>query len=96
MVAELRRTLNVWSAVGVSVALMAPSMAININPQGTATAVGRAVPLAFLLATVGVLLIAHTAYGAPEWRERALEAGFDGFLCKPCEVGELLSLLRER
>lgn len=60
MVAELRRALNVWSAVGVSVALMAPSMAININPQGTATAVGRAVPLAFLLATVGVLLIAHT------------------------------------
>lgn len=58
--ATLRRTLNVWSAVGVSVALMAPSMAININPQGTATAVGRAVPLAFLMATVGVLLIAHT------------------------------------
>ena len=56
----LRRTLNVWSAVGVSVALMAPSMAININPQGTATAVGRAVPLAFLLASGGVLLIAHT------------------------------------
>ncbi len=57
----LRRTLNVWSAVGVSVALMAPSMAININPQGTASAVGRAVPLAFLLASVGgVLLIAHT------------------------------------
>lgn len=59
-VGTLRRTLNVWSAVGVSVALMAPSMAININPQGTATAVGRAVPLAFLLATIGVLLIAHT------------------------------------
>ncbi|AKK28166.1 hypothetical protein AB431_17400 [Mycobacterium sp. EPa45] len=39
---------------------MAPSMAININPQGTASAVGRAVPLAFLMATVGVLLIAHT------------------------------------
>ena len=35
-------------------------MAININPQGTAAAVGRAVPLAFVLATVGVLLIAHT------------------------------------
>ena len=56
----LARTLNVWSAVGVSVALMAPSMAININPQGTAAAVGRAVPLAFLLAGIGVLLIAHT------------------------------------
>ena len=57
---ELRPTLSVWSAVGVSVALMAPSMAININPQGTAAVVGRAVPLAFLLASVGVLLIAHT------------------------------------
>ena len=30
---ELRAALSVWSAVGVSVALMAPSMAININPQ---------------------------------------------------------------
>ena len=57
---ELRPTLSVWSAVGVSVALMAPSMAVNINPQGTAAVVGRAVPLAFLLASVGVLLIAHT------------------------------------
>jgi amino acid transporter len=39
---------------------MAPSMAININPQGAAPVVGRAVPVAFLLATVGVLLIAYT------------------------------------
>src|SRR6478609_9789020 len=39
---------------------MAPSMAANINPQGTAGSVGRAVPLAFLLATLGVLLIAYT------------------------------------
>ena len=31
----LRRTLSVWQAVGLSVALMAPSMAANINPQGT-------------------------------------------------------------
>ena len=45
----------------VSLALMAPSMAANINPQGTAdTGVGRAVPLAFALATIGVLLIAWT------------------------------------
>jgi amino acid transporter len=55
----LRRTLSVWQAVGLSVALMAPSMAANINPQGTATFVGRAVPLAFLLAAVGVLLVAY-------------------------------------
>jgi len=38
---------------------MAPSMAANINPQGTATTVGRAVPVAFLLATIGVLLVAY-------------------------------------
>ncbi|MBO0852036.1 MAG: APC family permease, partial [Pseudonocardia sp.] len=55
----LRRGLNVWQAVGLSIALMAPSMAANINPQGTAKTVGRAVPLAFLIATVGVLLVAY-------------------------------------
>ena len=55
----LRRSLSVWQAVGLSVALMAPSMAANINPQGTAGTVGRAVPLAFLLAAVGVLLVAY-------------------------------------
>ena len=57
---KLKRNLSVWEAIGVSIALMAPSMAANINPQGTATVVGRAVPLAFALATVGVLLIAYT------------------------------------
>lgn len=56
----LRRTLSVWEAIGVSVALMAPSMAVNINPQGIATTVGRAVPLAFALATASVLLISWT------------------------------------
>ena len=56
---KLRRELNVWEAIGISLALMAPSMAANINPQGTAAQVGRAVPLAFLVATVGVLLVAY-------------------------------------
>jgi amino acid transporter len=56
----LRRELSVWEAIGLSLALMAPSMAVNINPQGTAGSVGRAVPLAFALATLGVLLIAYT------------------------------------
>jgi len=41
----LKRSLSVWQAVGLSLALMAPS----INPQG-AIGAGRAVPLAFLLA----------------------------------------------
>jgi amino acid transporter len=55
----LRRGLSVWQAVGISVALMAPSMAININPQGTAGLIGRATPLAFFLAAIAVLLIAY-------------------------------------
>lgn len=58
--AHLRRELSVWEAVGISVALMAPSAAVNINPQAAAGTVGRAVPLVFALATVGVLLIAYT------------------------------------
>src|SRR6266571_5662005 len=36
----LKRSLSVWAAVGVSVALMAPSMAANINPQGSASYAG--------------------------------------------------------
>ncbi|NUR08363.1 MAG: APC family permease [Nocardioidaceae bacterium] len=55
----LRPSLSVWQAVGISVALMAPSMAANINPQGTAGLVGQATPLAFFLAAVAVLLIAY-------------------------------------
>jgi amino acid transporter len=56
---NLRKNLSLWQAVGLSVALMAPSMAANINPQGTAATVGRAVPLTFVVATVGVLLVAY-------------------------------------
>lgn len=61
------RTLSVWQAVGLSVALMAPSMAANINPQGSAgayaggaySAAGRAVPLTFAVAAVAVLLVSY-------------------------------------
>jgi amino acid transporter len=57
---RLRRgSLSLWEAIGLSIALMAPSMAANINPQGTVPLVGRAVPLAFVLATVGVLLVSY-------------------------------------
>jgi amino acid transporter len=55
----LKRSLSIWQAVGLSLALMAPSMAANINPQGAAGA-GRAVPLAFGIAAFGVLLVAYT------------------------------------
>ncbi|HJP80141.1 MAG TPA: APC family permease [Pseudonocardiaceae bacterium] len=55
----LRRNLSVWQAVGLSIALMAPSMAANINPQQTASAAGRAVPLSFVLSGLGVLFVAY-------------------------------------
>jgi amino acid transporter len=57
---KLHRNLSVWEAIGISLALMAPSMAASINPQGTAGLIGRAVPIAFALAFVGVLLVAYT------------------------------------
>ena len=57
---KLARELNIWEAIGISVALMAPSMAANINPQGMVGVVGRAIPLTLALATVGVLLVAYT------------------------------------
>ncbi len=56
----LTRSLSIWAAVGLSVALMAPSMAANINPQSSALTAGRAVPLTFLIAAVGVLLVAYS------------------------------------
>lgn len=57
---KLHRSLSVWEAIGISLALMAPSMAASINPQGTAANDGRAVPLAFTIAFVGVLLVSYT------------------------------------
>jgi amino acid transporter len=56
----LKRSLGIWAAVGLSVALMAPSMAANINPQGSVQTAGRAVPLTFLIAAVGVLFVAYS------------------------------------
>jgi hypothetical protein len=48
----LKRSLSIWAAVGLSVALMAPSMAANINPQGSATYAGRAWLLAAVIAVI--------------------------------------------
>ena len=54
----LKRSLSVWAAVGISVALMAPSMAANINPQGT-RASRPSGSAGLRMATVGVLLVAY-------------------------------------
>ena len=55
---HLIRSVGLVGAIGVAVAGMAPTMAMNLNPQQLAQHVGPAVPLVFVLATVGVTLIA--------------------------------------
>ena len=41
-----------------------------------------------------IRLVAHTGYGSPEDRRRALEAGFDAHLVKPAELADLEAALR--
>jgi amino acid transporter len=55
----LRRSLSTWGAISLSIAAMGASLAVNINPQGAGATVGRAVPLTFILATIGVVLVAY-------------------------------------
>jgi CheY-like chemotaxis protein len=40
-------------------------------------------------------LVAMTGYGQPEDRRRALQAGFDAYLVKPVDPGELARTLRD-
>ena len=47
-----------FDAVAVSIGGMAPTVAMNLNPQQPAQHVGRAVPLVFALCTVLLLLVA--------------------------------------
>jgi len=42
-----------------------------------------------------IFLVAHTGYGQPEDRSRALKAGFDAHLVKPVDWLELDSWLTE-
>jgi amino acid transporter len=48
-----------WGAIGLSLGIVGPSLAMSGNGQGTAAAVGKAVPLIFLLGAIGIALIAH-------------------------------------
>jgi amino acid transporter len=52
------KRLTTLDAVGVSVAGMGPTLAMNLNPQQLATHVGSAVPLAFSLCVLLVLMVA--------------------------------------
>jgi amino acid transporter len=54
-----KRNLTVWGALGLSLGIVGPSLAMSGNGQGTAAAVGKAVPLIFVLGGICVLLISH-------------------------------------
>jgi amino acid transporter len=55
----LRRELHFWETIALSIAIMAPTAAMALNGTAPAGLIGRAVPLAFLFATIGVLLVSY-------------------------------------
>jgi ABC-2 type transport system permease protein len=48
----LRRELKLWEAVALSIGIMAPTAAMALNGTAPAGLIGRAVPLAFVFATL--------------------------------------------
>jgi amino acid transporter len=54
----LFKSIGTLDAIALAVAGMAPTMAMNLNPQQPAEHVGRVVPLVFALSTIVVLLVA--------------------------------------
>ncbi|TVZ03512.1 APC family permease [Trebonia kvetii] len=55
----LRRELRFMETASVSVGVMAPTLAMSITGVAAATALGRAAPLAFAVAALGVGLVAY-------------------------------------
>src|SRR3954464_291784 len=55
----LRRELHFWEAIALSIAIMAPTAAMALNGVAIAGLIGRAVPLAFLFALVGVMFVSY-------------------------------------
>jgi hypothetical protein len=55
----LRRELRFWEAIALSIGIMAPGAAMALNGTLPASLVGRAVPLAFVFATVGIVFVSY-------------------------------------
>jgi amino acid transporter len=55
----LRRQLHLLGAVAVSIGVMAPTLAMSVTGVEPARLLGRAAPLAFAFAAVGVALVAY-------------------------------------
>src|ERR1700749_5249774 len=56
----LRRELRFWEAIALSIGIMAPTAAMALNGTAPAGLIGRAVPLAFIFATIGVLFVSYS------------------------------------
>src|SRR5215208_5249067 len=56
---KLRRELRFFEAIAISVGIMAPTAAMALNGVVPAQLVGRAVPLAFLLASIAIALVSY-------------------------------------
>jgi amino acid transporter len=55
---ELKRTLNRIETVALSVAVIAMTVGMTLNTAFVAGAAGTAVPLVYIISTIGVLCIA--------------------------------------
>src|SRR5262252_10276081 len=55
----LRRELRFLETAAVSIGVMAPTLAMSVTGVAAATALGRAAPLAFVVAALGVGLVAY-------------------------------------
>src|SRR3954465_5805608 len=55
----LRRELRFGEAVALSLAIMAPTAAMALNGTAVAAQIGRAVPLAFLVAPISVMFVSY-------------------------------------
>jgi amino acid transporter len=55
----LRRELRLFEALAISVGIMAPTAAMALNGTVPASLVGRAVPLAFLFASIAIALVSY-------------------------------------
>lgn len=57
---RLQRNLGSWQVLAVSLGVTGLSLSANINPQGAVPSVGRAIPLAFTISFVAVLLLSYS------------------------------------
>src|SRR6516225_8633637 len=81
---RLRRELCFWEAIALSIGIMAPTAAMALNGVAPAGLIGRAVPLAFIFATIGVLFVSYAFVRGPRYFSHAGSAfAFSGITLGP-------------